>query len=87
MEATLADARGMVTIDNDDTFKLILDESGSSANQATARLDSGEFIPRAGFQFECKRLGRRHTVKIYLGSEGLGCFCEVITQRRMIRQG
>lgn len=47
---------------------------GKRRRRVDLRLDSGEFIPRARFQFECKRLGRRHTVKIYLGSEGLGCF-------------
>ena len=36
MAVTLADAQGVVTIANDDTLKLILDESGPSANQATA---------------------------------------------------
>ncbi len=36
VNATLADAQGVVTIANDDTLKLILDESGPSANQATA---------------------------------------------------
>lgn len=29
---------------------------------------------RCRFQFESKRLGKRHTVKNYLGPEGLGCF-------------
>lgn len=47
---------------------------GKRRRRVDLRLDSGEFIPRARFQFECKRLGRRNTVKIYLGSEGLGCF-------------
>jgi hypothetical protein len=47
---------------------------GKRRRRVDLRLDSGEFIPRARFQFECKRLGRRHTVKVYLGSEGLGCF-------------
>ena len=47
---------------------------GRGRRRVDLRLDSGEFIPRARFQFECKRLGRRHTAKIYLGLEGLGCF-------------
>ena len=47
---------------------------GKRRRRVDLRLDSGEFIPRARFQFECKRLGRRHTVKVYPGSEGLGCF-------------
>lgn len=47
---------------------------GKRRRRVDLRLDSGEFIPRARFQFECKRLGRRHTIKVYLGSEGLGCF-------------
>jgi len=36
VEVTLADAQGMGTITNDDTLRLILDESGPSANQAAA---------------------------------------------------
>ena len=36
VDATLADAQGVVTIANDDTLKLILDESGPGANQAAA---------------------------------------------------
>lgn len=36
VDVTLADAQGVGTIANDDTLKLILDESGPSANQATA---------------------------------------------------
>jgi len=47
---------------------------GKRRRRVDLRLDSGEFIPRARFQFECKRLSRRNTVKIYLGTEGLGCF-------------
>lgn len=39
VDVTLTDAQGMGTIANDDTLKLILDESGPSANQAAA-LDS-----------------------------------------------
>ena len=39
VDATIADAQGVVTIANDDTLKLILDESGPGANQAAA-LDS-----------------------------------------------
>ena len=53
---------------NDDKRK------GKSRRRVDLRLDSGGFSPRARFQFECKRLGKRHTVKIYLGAEGLGCF-------------
>lgn len=47
---------------------------GKRRQRVDLRLDSGEFSPRARFQFECKRLGKRHTVKIYLGAKGLGCF-------------
>jgi len=36
VDATFADAQGLGTIANDDTFKLILDESGPNTNQATA---------------------------------------------------
>ena len=36
VDATLADAQGVGTIANDDTLKLIIDESGPSASQATA---------------------------------------------------
>ena len=47
---------------------------GKRRQRVDLRLDSGEFSPRARFQFECKRLGKRHTSKVYLGPEGLGCF-------------
>lgn len=47
---------------------------GKRRKRVDLRIDSGAFRPRARFQFESKRLGRRHTVKIYLGTEGLGCF-------------
>jgi hypothetical protein len=53
---------------------MIVSEKGKRRRRVDLRLDSGAFIPRARFQFECKRLVRRHTVKIYLGSDGLGCF-------------
>jgi len=59
---------------------------GKRRRRVDLRLDSGEFSPRARFQFECKRLDGRHTIKIYLGFEGLGCFLKVITRRMMIKR-
>lgn len=47
---------------------------GKRRRRVDVRIDSGAFRPRARFRFESKRLGRRHSVKVYLGAEGLGCF-------------
>jgi hypothetical protein len=47
---------------------------GKRRKRVDLRVDSGAFRPRARFRFESKRLGTRHTVKVYLGAEGLGCF-------------
>jgi len=47
---------------------------GKRRKRVDLRIDSGAVRPRARFRFESKRLGRRHTVKIYLGTDGLGCF-------------
>lgn len=47
---------------------------GKRRKRVDLRIDSGAFRPRARFRFESKRLGKRHTVKVYLGAEGLGCF-------------
>lgn len=53
---------------NDDRRK------GKRRKRVDLRVDSGRFKPRARFRFEAKRLGKRHPVTIYLGTEGLGCF-------------
>lgn len=53
---------------NDDRRK------GKRRKRVDLRIDSGACVPRARFRFESKRLGKRHTVKVYLGTEGLGCF-------------
>lgn len=47
---------------------------GKRRKRVDLRIDSGALRPRARFRFESKRLGRRHSVKVYLGPEGLGCF-------------
>ena len=47
---------------------------GKRRKRVDLRIDSGAFRPRARFRFESKRLGKRHTVRVYLGAEGLGCF-------------
>jgi len=47
---------------------------GKRRKRVDLRIDSGRFQPRARYQFEAKRLSRRHSVKVYLGTEGLGCF-------------
>ncbi len=47
---------------------------GKRRKRVDLRIDSGAFRPRARFQFESKRLGKRHPVRIYLGVEGLGRF-------------
>lgn len=47
---------------------------GKRRKRVDLRIDSGAVRPRARFRFESKRLGRRHTAKIYLGTDGLGCF-------------
>ena len=47
---------------------------GKQRKRVDLRIDSGAFQPRARFRFESKRLGKRHTAKVYLGPEGLGCF-------------
>ena len=47
---------------------------GKHRKRVDLRIDSARFRPRARFRFEAKRLGKRHSVKVYLGTEGLGCF-------------
>lgn len=47
---------------------------GKRRKRVDLRIDSGALRPRARFQFESKRLGQGHSVKVYLGVEGLGCF-------------
>jgi len=47
---------------------------GKQRKRIDLRIDSAFNSPRCRFRFEAKRLGKRHPAKVYLGSEGLGCF-------------
>lgn len=47
---------------------------GKKRKRVDLRIDSALVRPRARFRFEAKRLGKRNTVAVYLGAEGLGCF-------------
>jgi len=47
---------------------------GSSRKRIDIRIDSSVTIPRTRFSFEAKRLNKTHSVSVYLGLEGLGCF-------------
>jgi hypothetical protein len=47
---------------------------GKKRKRVDLRIDSARTQPRARFRFEAKRLGKGHSVKVYLGPEGLGCF-------------
>lgn len=47
---------------------------GKKRKRIDLRIDSAFNAPRTRFRFEAKRLGKRHSVAMYLGSEGLGCF-------------
>lgn len=47
---------------------------GKHRKRLDLRFDSAFSSPRSRFRFEAKRLGKGHSVKKYLGSEGLDCF-------------
>jgi hypothetical protein len=47
---------------------------GKRRKRVDLRIDSGRYRPRARYQFEAKRFSKRHSVKTYLGANGLGCF-------------
>ena len=47
---------------------------GRQRKRVDLRIDSAHLAPRARYRFEAKRLSRRHSVRTYLGAEGLGCF-------------
>jgi hypothetical protein len=49
---------------------------GKGRKRIDIRVDSSERRPRQRFSFEAKRLGNGHSVKKYLGPEGLGCFLD-----------
>lgn len=47
---------------------------GRSRRRIDIKIDSSDSSPYSRFHFEAKRLGKRHPVGGYLGSEGLGLF-------------
>jgi len=60
---------------------------GKGRKRLDIRIDLTRTSPRTRFRFECKRLGRGHSLGTYLGADGLGRFLRGEYAREDVRAG
>jgi len=74
LDAVLLGARTIRPVKEPFSSSPTATQGQGSEKRVDIRIDSSNVSPRTRFRFECKRLGPAHTVGVYLGPDGLGCF-------------